>query len=124
VNAGSDIASPQTEARLWLAQRVSAMVLAVCITVHIGTIIMAVQGGVSAAEIVARIGGSAAWFAFYLIFVAAIVIHAPIGLRAVLSEMTKLSRARVDLLCFIAAAFIGYLGFRVAWGFYKLGGVT
>ena len=114
--------SIQTEARLWLAQRVSAMVLAVCIVVHLATIVIAVQGGLSAAEIIGRVAGSTTWFAFYTIFVAAVVIHAPIGLRAVLSEMTRLSRSRVDLLCFIAAAFIAVLGFRVAWGFYRMGG--
>jgi len=118
----NDTAGPQTEARLWLAQRLSAMVLAICIIVHLATIVIAVQGGLSAAEIIGRVGGSAGWFAFYLVFVAAVVVHAPIGLRAVLSEMTKLARPRVDLLCFIAAVFIAYLGFRVAWGFYKLGG--
>ena len=64
------------------------------------------------------------WFAFYALFVAAIVVHAPLGLRAILSEMTKLSRARVDLLCFIAATLIAVLGFRVVWGFYTMGGAA
>lgn len=120
--ASEAIGNPQTEARLWLAQRVSAMVLALCIVVHLATIVMATREGLSAAAILDRVGGSAAWFGFYLVFVAAITVHAPIGLRAVLTEMTNLTRTRVDLLCFIAAVFIAYRGVKVAWGFYTLGG--
>jgi len=115
-------ANIQTETRLWLAQRLSAMVLAVCIAVHLGTIVYAVQGGISAAEIKLRLAGSEAWFVFYSVFVLAITVHAPIGLRAVLAEMTKLPKKRVDLLCFLAAVLIAYLGLKVAWRFYALGG--
>ena len=112
--------NPQTETRLWLAQRLSAMVLAICICVHLGTIIYAVRGGLSAAEIIGRIGGSEAWLAFYVTFVLAITIHAPIGLRAILGEMTKLRRKRIDLLCFLAAVMLAYLGLKVAFRFYGL----
>jgi fumarate reductase subunit C len=42
------------ETRLWVAQRVSAMVLAACVAVHLVTIIYAVRGGLSAAEMLAR----------------------------------------------------------------------
>jgi len=114
----------QSETILWLAQRISAMVLAVCILVHLGTIIYAVQGGLSAAEIIGRVGGSEAWLAFYVTFVLAITVHAPIGLRAILNEMTKLSRKRVDLLCFIGAVMLAYLGLKVAIRFYNLGVVS
>ena len=113
--------NPQTEARLWLAQRVSAMVLALCIVVHLATIIMAVQGGLSAAEIVGRVGGSEVWLVFYGVFVLAITVHAPIGLRAILNEVTKLSMGRINLLCFLAAVMLGYLGLKVAIRFYMLG---
>lgn len=115
---------PATEARLWLAQRLSAMVLALCIVVHFITIIVAVRGGLSAAEISARVGGNPAWTAFYGVFVLAIAVHAPIGLRAVLSEMTALTAKRVDLLCFIAAMLLLVLGFRVVTKFHALGAVT
>jgi len=71
---------------LWAAQRVSAMVLALCVAVHLVTIVYATQGGLSAAEILGRTRGNAAWLAFYSVFVLAVAIHAPIGLRAVLGE--------------------------------------
>ena len=124
MNRPEDTVNVQRETHLWLAQRLSAMVLAFCIIVHLVTIVGAVQGGLSAAEIIDRVAGSGVWFAFYALFVTAIVVHAPIGLRAILSEMTNLSRARVDLLCFIAATFIAVLGFRVVWGFYTMGGTA
>ena len=69
-----DIVDAQRETHLWLAQRVSAMVLALCIIVHLVTIVGAVQGGLSAAEIIDRVAGSGVWFAFYAVFVAAICL--------------------------------------------------
>jgi fumarate reductase subunit C len=78
--------SRRSETLLWVAQRASAAVLAVCVLVHLATIIYAVQGGLSGAEILARTRGNTAWFAFYTVFVLAVAVHAPIGLRAVLAE--------------------------------------
>ncbi|MCX7962499.1 MAG: succinate dehydrogenase [Burkholderiales bacterium] len=74
------------EALLWVAQRASAAVLAVCVAVHLATMIYAVQGGLSAAEILGRTRGSVGWLAFYALFVVAAAVHAPLGLRAVLAE--------------------------------------
>jgi fumarate reductase subunit C len=76
----------RAESFLWLLQRTSAAVLAFCVAVHLFTIIYAVQGGLTAAEILARTRGSVGWFAFYSLFVLAVTVHAPIGLRAVLGE--------------------------------------
>jgi len=71
---------------LWLAQRASAAVLALCVTVHLVTIVYAVRGGLTAAEIFGRTRGSIGWLAFYMVFVLAVAVHAPIGLRQVLTE--------------------------------------
>src|SRR5882762_8511114 len=54
--------------------------------VHLVTIIYAVQGGLSAAEIFGRTRGNVAWFIFYSIFVLGVAVHAPIGLRSVFIE--------------------------------------
>jgi fumarate reductase subunit C len=78
--------SAKAQSLLWIAQRASAAVLAVCVLVHLATIIYAVQGGLSAAEILGRTRGNAAWFAFYSIFVLGVAVHAPIGLRSVFIE--------------------------------------
>jgi fumarate reductase subunit C len=75
-----------TQTILWVAQRVTAAILALCVVVHLATIIYAVQGGLTAAEILGRTRGNTAWLAFYSVFVVAAAIHAPIGLRPVLGE--------------------------------------
>lgn len=76
----------RTQVLLWIAQRASAAVLALCVLVHLVTMIYAVRSGLSAAEILGRTRGNFAWLAFYGLFVAAVAIHAPIGLRTILSE--------------------------------------
>jgi fumarate reductase subunit C len=76
----------RSETLLWVAQRASAGVLALCVLIHLGTIIYAVQGGLTGAEILARTRGNAAWATFYTVFVFAVAVHAPIGLRSVLAE--------------------------------------
>jgi fumarate reductase subunit C len=78
--------SVRTEARAWVAQRVSAAVLAVCVVVHLATMILAVHGGLSAAAILGRTRGSVGWALFYGLFVIAVAIHAPLGLRTVAAE--------------------------------------
>lgn len=91
------MSAQRREALLWLAQRASAAVLALCVVVHLATMIFAVRGGLSAAEILARTRGSAGWMAFYGAFVLAVAIHAPIGLRTVLAEASGGHRRRLDI---------------------------
>jgi fumarate reductase subunit C len=78
--------SARGEARLWLAQRATAVVLALCVAVHLATMIYAVRGGLSATEILGRTRGSIPWAVFYSTFVLAASIHGAIGLRAIASE--------------------------------------
>lgn len=77
-----------TPARLFLAQRLTALILAPLVLVHLALILVAVEDGLSAAEILGRTRGSAGWAAFYGLFVLAAAIHAPIGLRNVIHEHT------------------------------------
>ena len=67
-------------------QRASAAVLAVCVAVHLVTMIVAVHGGLSAAAILGRTRGSVGWTASMALFVVAVAIHAPLGLRTVAAE--------------------------------------
>src|SRR5262247_1155405 len=89
MTAGENPMSARTETRLWIAQRASAAILALCIVVHLIVIVYAMQGGLSTAEILARTHSSIGWLAFYSVFVLAAAVHAPIGLRAVLMEWTR-----------------------------------
>ena len=110
--------SARTETWLWMAQRLSAAVLALTVTVHLFTMVNAVRGGLDAAEIVGRIRGDAGWLTFYAVFVVAAAVHAPIGLRAVLAEATALPRAAVAAACAALALGMLMLGARAIWGLY------
>lgn len=81
---GADEAVQQ--ARRWYWQRVSAMVLAACVLVHLVVIVYAVRGGLSAAEILQRTQGSWSFGTFYVVFVIACAVHVPIGLARVAEE--------------------------------------
>jgi len=103
---------------LWTAQRVSAMVLAVCVLVHLVTIIYAVRNGLTAAEILGRTQGNAGWCAFYALFVAAVAVHAPIGLRNVIREWTPWRGGSLDLVLAIFAVMLLVLGMRAVLAVY------
>ena len=59
------------DVRLYLAQRISAMIMAPLVFVHLGMMIYAIQGGLSAGEILGRTQGSVFWGLFYGLFVVA-----------------------------------------------------
>jgi fumarate reductase subunit C len=100
----------RNETTLWIAQRASAAVLALCVVVHLATVIYAVQGGLTAAEILGRTRGSAAWLAFYSVFVLAVTVHAPIGLRAVLGEWLGWRGRSRDGFLLLFAAVLAWIG--------------
>ena len=64
----------------YFLQRGTAMLMVPLIIAHLALIIMAVQGGLSAEEILARTRGSMLWAGFYGVFVFAASIHAGIGM--------------------------------------------
>ena len=105
----------RAQAWLWAAQRASAAVLALCVLVHLATLVYAVRGGLSAAEILGRTQGSLVWGVFYAVFVLAVAVHAPIGLRAVLNEWTSLRGARLEVVVALIAVALAGLGFRAVW---------
>ena len=108
--------SARAQTVLWVAQRASAGVLALCVTVHLATMIYAIRGGLSAAEILARTRGSAAWLAFYSLFVLAVTVHAPIGLRGVLQEWLGWRGASRDVFLLGLALLLAALGMRAVLG--------
>ena len=74
---------------------------------HIATMIYAVRGGLSTAEILSRTQGSLGWALFYGTFVLAASIHAAIGLRVVAFETLKVKGVVLD--AFTAIVFLGLL---------------
>jgi fumarate reductase subunit C len=99
---------------LWLLQRASAAVLAFCVAVHLVTIIYAVRGGLTAGEILERTRGSGGWLAFYSVFVLAVTLHAPIGLRAICIEWLNWRGASRDFVLLVFAALLAWGGMRAA----------
>ena len=104
--------TPKNETLLWVVQRASAAVLAICVAVHLATVIYAVRSGLSAGEILARTRGSAAWATFYGFFVVAVSIHAPIGLRAIALEWLRWRHGSRDVCLFVLAALFFSMGIR------------
>jgi fumarate reductase subunit C len=97
---------------LWIAQRASAAILAVCVVVHLATLVYAVQGGLTAAEILGRTRGNTGWLAFYSIFVLAVSVHAPIGLRAVCIEWLRWRGRSRDAVLLLLSAALAWTGMR------------
>ena len=86
------------DVRLYLAQRLSAVVMAPLVLIHIVVMIVAIQGGLSASEILGRTQGSVFWMLFYGLFVAMASLHAAIGLRVIVHEATGLRGLALALL--------------------------
>ena len=102
----------RSETALWIAQRASAALLALCVTVHLVTIVYAVRGGLTAAEIFARTRGNAAWLAFYTVFVLAVAVHAPIGLRPVMTEWLGWRGKSRELVLLAFGLLLAWMGMR------------
>ncbi|MCJ2037624.1 succinate dehydrogenase [Methylobacterium sp. E-041] len=103
---------------LYVAQRGTAMILAVAVTVHLGTILYAVRGGLTAGEILGRTQGNLAFLLFYGLFVVAAAIHAPIGLRSILREWTRWRGRSLDGAMLAVSALLLVLGLRAALAVY------
>ena len=99
-------------AKLFLLQRASAVVLAFAVAAHLATILYAVRGGLTAGEILGRTHGNIAFLAFYSLFVLAVALHAPIGLRNVLREWTPWRGRSLDVALALFALLLLVLGFR------------
>jgi fumarate reductase subunit C len=82
--------------RLYLAQRITAMIMAPLVLIHLGVMIYAIQGGLSASEILGRTQGSFFWGLIYGLFVIAVSIHAAIGIRVVIHELFTLKKSVLD----------------------------
>ncbi len=86
------------QARRWYWQRISAMVLTLCVLLHLVVIVYAVRGGLSAAEILGRTRGNWAFASFYAVFVVASAVHVPVGIANIAREWAGLGeRASVWL---------------------------
>ncbi len=103
---------------LYLAQRATAVILAFTVAVHLTTIIWAVRNHLTAGDILGRTHGNRLLLAFYLTFVVAASIHAPIGLRTVLREWTGWRDRSLDFAMIAFSGILLFLGARAALAVY------
>jgi len=104
--------SARREVRLWAAQRVTAVILAFCVVVHLGTMIYAVRGGLTAAEILGRTRGNFAWGAFYTVFVLAAAVHGAVGVRTIAAEWLRMRGDAAEVLMTVVALLLTFAGLR------------
>ncbi len=98
--------------RLYVWQRATAALMVPLVAVHVAIIFYATRQDLSAADILARTRGSIVWGAYYGLFVAAVSIHAAIGVRNVLAEWSPLSERHAGRLGLLFGLVLAALGAR------------
>lgn len=98
--------------RLYAWQRLTALAMVPLIAAHLATMIYAIQGGLTAKEILARTQGSVGWALFYGAFVVLAAIHGAIGVRSVVSEWSGLGLRALDGLMWSFGLVLAALGLR------------
>jgi fumarate reductase subunit C len=93
-------------------------VLAFAVAIHLATILYAVRGGLTAAEVLGRTRGNGLFLALYIVFIIAVAVHAPIGLRNVLREWTAWRGRSLDGALAVFALVLLALGLRAAFAVY------
>jgi fumarate reductase subunit C len=102
--------------RLYMLQRITALLMAPLVIGHLAVMVYAIQGGLSAAEILERTRGSMGWFLFYGTFVAAVSIHGAIGLRTIVHEWGGLRGPALEACMWVIGLALFALGARAVWG--------
>jgi len=103
------------DVRLYLLQRVTAMIMAPLVLLHLGVMIVAIQGGLDSAEILSRTQGSLFWGGVYGLFVLAVSIHAAIGVRVVLFEWLKIRDMLLNSLSWLLFIILFLMGARAVY---------
>lgn len=101
--------------RLYMLQRITALLMAPLVLGHLAVMIYAIQGGLSAAEILGRTQGSVLWILFYGIFVVAVSIHGAIGLRTIANEWGGLKGFALEGFMWGTGSTLFALGARAVW---------
>ena len=108
--------------RLYMLQRLTALIMAPLVIGHIAVMIYAVQGGLTVDEILARTQGSVAWFLFYGSFVIAVSIHGAIGLRVISFEWFGLKGRALQFFSWVVFALLFGLGAKAVYAVTFAGG--
>jgi fumarate reductase subunit C len=103
------------DTRLYLLQRITAMIMAPLVLLHLGVMIVAIQGGLDSAEILSRTRGSLFWGGTYGLFVLAVSVHAAIGIRVVLFEWLSIKGTKLTLVSWLVFAVLLMMGARAVY---------
>jgi succinate dehydrogenase subunit C len=103
------------DVRLYLLQRITAMIMAPLVLLHLGVMILAIQGGLDSTEILSRTQGSYFWGSVYGLFVLAVSIHAAIGVRVVLFEWLRIRGMQLNFLCWFLFIVLLMMGVRAVY---------
>ncbi len=98
--------------QLYMLQRLSALVMVPFVFGHIAVMIYAIQGGLSAGEILSRTQGSTFWFLFYGSFVLAVSLHGAIGMRVIIHEIFGLEKRSLTILTWVIGLTLLFMGGR------------
>lgn len=101
--------------RLYMVQRITAAIMAPLVFLHLGLILYAVQGGLSAEEILSRTQGSIFWGGIYSLFVLCASFHVSIGLANILHEWTPLKRIAAANVAHTFGLLVLILGLRAVY---------
>lgn len=101
--------------RLYMAQRLTALVMAPLVLGHLAVMVYAIRGGLSADEILGRTQGSLGWGLFYGLFVVAVAIHGAIGLRVIAHEWGGLRGRGLEAVMWLVGLALFGLGARAVW---------
>ena len=101
--------------RIYLLQRISAMIMAPLVLLHLGVMIVVIQGGRDSAEILSRTRGSLFWGSTYGLFVLAVSVHAAIGIRVVMFEWMSFKGIKLNLVSWLVFAVLLMMGARAVY---------
>ena len=108
--------------RLYMLQRITALLMVPFVVGHLVLMVIVIQGGLSAAEILGRTKGSVLWFLFYGLFVFAVSIHGALGLRVVVHEWLGLKGRALEGFMWMVGLGLLLLGWRAVWAVTFAGG--
>lgn len=112
------MSSTVTQAKLWYWQRVTAIIMAPCVLMHLGIIVYAVRGGLSAGEILGRTQGNWWLGSVYGVFVLACAVHVPLGVASIATEWLGWRGRSVHWAASLFGGLIGFMGLRAIYGLF------
>ncbi len=101
--------------RLYMMQRITALLMAPLVLGHLAIMIYAIHDGLSAEEILGRTQGSVFWFLFYGVFTVAVSIHGAIGIRTIAHEWVGLKGNLLEVFMWAVGCGLFLLGARAVW---------